>query len=235
MLARLGETLDEVFASIDETRDRLFALYGEARARGQQLRRADLEGLRPLLERHLACHRDLLAGTGVVCARDLLQDSPRWLEWWCTAPDEVVRFLDVTLDPRDPSYYEYERAEWFTRPRENGGRSIAGPFVDYSATNQHILTLTVPIVADGAFLGVAGADIDLSSLENVVLPLLCALDHEAAIVNQNGRIVASNSPRLPDGIRLSATDVAWLQMSAATVPSVRMARCSPAPPARRSA
>ena len=78
-----------------------------------------------------------------------------------------ARFLDASLDPADPDFYDYERAEWFTTPRDTGERWIAGPFLDHSGTNEHILTLTLPVVRDGAFLGVAGADIAVGAIEAI--------------------------------------------------------------------
>jgi hypothetical protein len=89
-------------------------------------------------------------------------------------------FLDASLDPADPDFYDYERAEWFTTPRDTGERWIAGPFLDHSGTNEHILTLTLPVAPDGAFLGVTGADIAVGGIERIGGTALAALDRETA-------------------------------------------------------
>ena len=137
--------------------------------------------------------RPLLAGAGVVFAPGALADAPRWLEWWRSVPGGAPVFLDASLDPGDPDFYDYEAAEWFTTPRATGERWIAGPFVDHSGTNEHILTLTLPVIRDGAFLGVAGADIAVGAIEAVGGAALAAVDGEAALVNHRGRIIATNT------------------------------------------
>ena len=113
----------------------------------------------------------------MVFAPGVLADAPRWLEWWRSAPRRRAGVpRRVSLDPADPDFYDYERAEWFTTPRDTGERWIAGPFVDHSGTNEHILTLTLPVVRDGAFLGVAGADIAVGGIEAVGGAALAALE-----------------------------------------------------------
>ena len=97
--------------------------------------------------------------------------------------------------PAIPTSTTTRRAEWFTTPRDTGERWIAGPFVDHSGTNEHILTLTLPVVRDGAFLGVAGADIAVGAIEAVGGAALAAVAGEAALVNHRGRIIATNTPR----------------------------------------
>src|SRR5918997_6319634 len=131
----------------------------------------------------------------MVFAPGALADTRSWLEWWRSAAPAAPVFLNASLDPADPDYYDYERAEWYTTPRDTGERWIAGPFVDHSGTNEHILTLTLPVVRDDAFLGVAGADIAVGEIEAIGGAALAALDGEAALVNHRGRIIATNSPR----------------------------------------
>ena len=131
----------------------------------------------------------------MVFAPGALADAPRWLEWWRSVPGGAPVFLDASLDPGDPDYYDYEAAEWFTTPRDTGERWVAGPFVDHSGTNEHILTLTLPVVRGDAFLGVAGADIAVGAIEAVGGAALAAVAGEAALVNHRGRIIATNTPR----------------------------------------
>jgi hypothetical protein len=144
-----------------------------------------------------------------VFAPGVVADAPRWLEWWRSAPPGAPVFLNASLDPADPDYYDYERAEWFTTPRDTGERWIAGPFVDHSGTNEHILTLTLPVVRDGAFLGVAGADIAVGGIEAVGGAGLAALEHEAALVNHRGRVIATNSPHRLVGTLWPAAEHVW--------------------------
>ena len=138
-------------------------------------RRAELEPIRALVHATLE-RQPLLAGAGMVFAPGVLADAPRWLEWWRSVPAGAPVLLDASLDPGDPDFYDYEAAEWFTTPRDTGERWIAGPFVDHSGTNEHILTLTLPVVRAGAFLGVAGADIAVGAIEAVGGAALGAVD-----------------------------------------------------------
>lgn len=216
VIAGVADMLDTVFASIDETRAELLAVADRARAAGRGPRRPDLEGIRALARGHLARHDGLVAGTGVVCAPGLLEDAPRWLEWWCAARRAAPRPLAVGLDPRDPDFYDYETADWFAAPRRTGQRSVAGPFVDYSGTNQHIVTLTLPVADSGGYLGVAGADVLVGQLAALVAPSLAALGEDAALLNHRGRVIAANAPGLVSG-GLVADDVrAWVLAGRAT-------------------
>jgi DNA-binding FadR family transcriptional regulator len=170
--------------------------------------RADLGALRDLVHATLA-RRPLLAGAGMVFAPGTLADAPRWLEWWRSAPAGAPVFLNASHDPADPDFYDYERAEWFTTPRDTGERWIAGPFLDHSGTNEHILTLTLPVVREGRFLGVAGADIAVGGIEAIGGAALAALDREAALVNHRGRVIATNTPRRLVGTLWPGAERAW--------------------------
>ena len=135
----------------------------------------------------------------MVFAPGVLEDAPPWLEWWRRAGSGPPVFLNAELDPGRPDFYDYEAAEWFTTPRDTGTRWIAGPFVDHSGTNEHILTLTLPVVRDGRFLGVAGADIAVGSIERIAGPALAAVGADAVLLNHRGRVIATNTPRWPGG------------------------------------
>jgi len=170
--------------------------------------RADLAPVRELVHATLA-RRPLLAGAGMVFAPGVVADTPRWLEWWRSAAPGAPVFLDATLDPADPDFYDFERAEWFTTPRDTGERWIAGPFLDHSGTNEHILTLTLPVHRDGAFRGVAGADIGVGGIEALGGAALAALSGEAALVNHRGRIIATNSPQRLVGTLWPGAEQGW--------------------------
>jgi DNA-binding FadR family transcriptional regulator len=195
--------LDGVFAGIAELRACVVALAAAAEAAGEPLARAHLEPVRDLVREHMRGTAPI-AGTGVVFAPGALADAPLWLEWWRRA-DGDPSFLAAVLDPRDPDYYDYVQAEWFTTPRDTGSRWVAGPFVDYSGTNEHIFTLTLPMTGAGGFLGVAGADLAVGEVEAIVGPGLGAIGADAVIVNQRNRVIASNTPRWLAGTLWSGT------------------------------
>jgi hypothetical protein len=195
------ETLGDVFLDVADVRSAVLGLPAAPP-------RAALAPVRDLVHATLA-RRPLLAGAGMVFAPGVVADAPRWLEWWRSAPPGAPVFLNASLDPADPDYYDYERAEWYTTPRDTGDRWVAGPFVDHSGTNEHILTLTLPVTRDGRFLGVAGADIAVGGIEAIGGAALAALDREAAVVNHRGRIIATNSPRRLVGTLWPGAERGW--------------------------
>jgi hypothetical protein len=203
--------LGDVVGLLDRPRDRVracaeaFAAIGDAaRADRRALRRADLEALVPLLRETL---RELPAGvdgTGVVAAPGLLADAPLWLEWWRRAAHGDAERLEVTFDPEDPAEFHYPEAEWFTVPQRRGIPWIAGPFVDSGGTNRHLCTYSVPVYGrDGAFLGIAGADLRVGHVERAARRALSTIDAPAVLVNREARVIASNEPHLAAATLLS--------------------------------
>ena len=191
VVARVRDTLEDVFAAVAEVRDRTVAI-----AAGQpDLATSDLAALRPLLHDRLRRHRDLISGIGFIAEPGLLRDVPAWLEWWQTTRDGDLRPLLLDLDPNTSAYSDYTHWDWFAIPRETGERACAGPYVDYLCSDEYSLTLSVPVLRDGRFLGVAAADVYLRHFEAAVLPLLRRLPGPAALVNARGRVAASTDAR----------------------------------------
>ena len=57
-------------------------------------------------------------------------------------------------------------------PLRSMSRRVAGPYVDYACTNEYAVTLSMPVPDGDDLLGVAAADVLVSSLETRVLPAL---------------------------------------------------------------
>jgi hypothetical protein len=72
--------------------------------------------------------------------------------------------------------------------------------VDYICTHEYTFTLSVPLTWRGRFLGVAGADILASEVEQMVLPGLAGLPRVAALASGNGRVISSNTTHLMPGM-----------------------------------
>jgi len=85
---------------------------------------------------------------------------------------------------------------------------IGGPYFDYRGTDRYAVTLAVPVLADGRFVGVAGADIPLSHLEADILPSLRHLTRRAALINHERRVVTANTPHFVTGARLQPDELA---------------------------
>lgn len=192
VLATLAGALADVFDALGSIRAVLLRRVGSRR-----LQRADLDALRDLLLGTLAELGHLICGTGVIVAPQVV---PR-LEWyWRSDPASAPRRLTVELDPASPSFYDYERAEWFTVPRTTGERWMTGPYVDFGGTDQHIVTLSLPLRArSGTFLGVVAADVRVSAFEPLLLGGLRSLGRPAALVDADRRVIVASDPRLLAG------------------------------------
>jgi methyl-accepting chemotaxis protein-like sensor len=199
-LADVVAELEGVFGALELLARELLELAAGA----EPLGRDDLASLRPAIFELLATHRGLVAGAGVITAPDLLRDAPRWLEWWWTTASGTPEALRVNLDPSAPDFYDYTTADWYATPERTLARRVAGPYVDYACTNEYAITLSLPIRSGDRVLGMAAADVLVSSLERKVLPVLAAIGHPSALASADGRVIASNSPAWAPGLRLAA-------------------------------
>lgn len=184
------------------------AVTAAAAAAGPRLLRlADLAAVPPLADALLRRHEGFAAGAGVVLAPGALADAARRIEWWWADEDAGLHPLEVDLDPDSAVFYDYTTAQWYREPARTGAPSVTGPYVDYLCTHECTITLTTPMVHRGRFLGVAGADVLASQVERMVLPGLVALRRPAALVNRDGRVIASNTARVPPGVAVAGPPV----------------------------
>lgn len=152
--------------------------------------------LEPPVRRLLRSPGQLATGLGVLLAPHPGEDRPVRVHWWQVDPDsDRLLSLDPDLRPSSVGFYDYTAAPWFAVPRQTGRRHVVGPYVDVHGTGQYLLTLTEPVVAAGRFVGVAGADVPVSRFEAVLLGELGTLEHAFLLVNEEGRVVVSTSPR----------------------------------------
>jgi hypothetical protein len=203
LFGNLVRAFGDVFDDLGGLADRMRGVAEDARAARRQVCRDDLVSLRPAIFDILARHRGLVAGAGIIAAPALLRDAPRWLEWWFTKASGTPEELRVNLDPSAPDFFDYTTADWYATPVRAGQRHVAGPYVDYACTNDYAVTLSLPIQRGKHLLGVAAADVLVSSLERHVLPVLAGFDGTVALANADGRVIASNSPQWAPGSRVS--------------------------------
>ncbi|MQA10239.1 MAG: hypothetical protein GEU98_17145 [Pseudonocardiaceae bacterium] len=192
---RVAAVIDDAFNWLDRLAERLRGLHEEARTRHRALRADELTALRESIFGRLREHPRLIAGTGVILAEDMLADRTHWLEWWQNQPDGQPTFLEVDHNPASVDYYDYAAAAWFALPRRTGKRVVVGPYVDYSGTDEYMLTLANPAYSGEHFLGVAATDIRADEFESLLLGALGGAGPPAALVNATGRVVASNTPQ----------------------------------------
>jgi len=138
----------------------------------------------------------LAVGLGLVVAPQPEHGLPLRLEWWQVDRDGgPLRTLEPDLKPTSLGYYDYTSTEWFDVPRRTGRRHVVGPYVDVHGTGRYLLTLTDPVVVDGEFMGVAGADVSVSRFETHLLQVLGRLPAPFLLLNDEDRVVLSTAPR----------------------------------------
>lgn len=191
---RVSAVLDDAFGWLDRLAGRLRLLHDSARSEGRPLRAEELADLREPIFARLREHPRLVAGTGVILAGDVLADRSHWLEWWQNRAGDSPVFLEVDHDPASVGYYDYATAAWFALPRRTGQRVAVGPYVDYSGTDEYMLTLANPVSSGEWFLGVAATDIRADAFESLLIRALGGAGPPAVLVNATGRVIASNTP-----------------------------------------
>lgn len=150
-------------------------------------------------------------GAGFVAAVGFLADEPWWLEWFAQGEDGRSHRMVSQTDPDGAGFYDYEFLPWYLVPRDTRRRHVTGPYIDYVCTDDYNMTYTAPVIIGDRFAGVAGADIGVQTAETILMPSLRAATRPLAVVNKQGRIVASNSGRHLCGDLVTDVDVseAW--------------------------
>jgi hypothetical protein len=183
----VAAAVEQVFACVAVLREAALA----ALAPGGEDGAADLEErARVLLEEP----GQLAVGLGLVAAPR--PDRDVRLLWWQADPDGgPITALRPDLRPASLDFYDYPASEWFDVPRRSGRRHVVGPYVDVHGTGRYLLTLTAPLLGGGEFLGVVGADVPVNRFENHLLRALGHGVHPVLVLNEEGRVVLSTSPR----------------------------------------
>ena len=191
----VASTIEDLFATVEGWRAALARQFSSVATR-------TAEALDPFVEAFAvdAVTSDpLITGSGFVAAPGLLSDARWHLSWWLGSPGAQVRRLATVDDEASDGFRDYTTLEWWRIPSSTGARHLTGPYVDYLCTDDYTVTLTVPLVVEGEFLGVVGCDALVARLEERLLPSLRRLDVPAAIVNASGRIVTATDARREPG------------------------------------
>ncbi|MGW6200852.1 cache domain-containing protein [Kribbella sp. NPDC055110] len=202
-LETVVEVVESVVGEAFALADRIGAQTEDVFTLRPTVRRADLDGVVELVRPVLEDPAGRIQGAGFVAATDALADSRWWLEWFMLRNGSAERLL-VDTDPRGENFFDYQSLPWFDVPQRTARRHVTGPYVDYLCTDDYTLTFTVPVVVRDRFVGVAGADVRVFTFEKAILPCLRATQRKLAIVNDQGRVVLSNSARHVSGTLLRA-------------------------------
>lgn len=222
------EVVEHVSAIVEDVFDRLKPVLVAVESlldEVDEVSAADLDRVRPQVVDALG---GLVIGAGYVAAPHVLADQEYGFEWWTASTDTEPEQLFISLEPGSANFLDYTRQSWFTVSRDTGRRHVNGPYVDYLCTDEYTLTFTVPAQRGGMFAGVVGADVFVREFEHVLQPKLRRLGSRAALVNAQGRVIVSNSARLPIGSLMRDAEVpAWWNAGAQARTGVR--RCGDAP------
>lgn len=134
-------------------------------------------------------------GAGFITALDLLSDAPSHLAWWQGSDRRKLVFPAQSVKQA----IDYRELEWFRVPSTTGAAHVAGPYVDYLCSDEYTMTAAAPVVVDGVFVGVAGLDVLVDTVERRLTPSLRALHTPLLLVNGVGRVLVSTDPRFASG------------------------------------
>lgn len=182
--------VERVFACVADLQEAALAALDA----GEPVARAGATDLEGRARELLAAPGQLAVGLGLVAAPR--PDRDVRLLWWQADPDSGrVAELRPDLRPASLDFYDYPATEWFDVPRRAGRRHVVGPYVDVHGTGRYLLTLTAPLLGEGEFLGVVGADVPVNRFETHLLRALGPGDAAVVVLNEEARVVLSTSPR----------------------------------------
>lgn len=213
--ARIAEAFDPLLRQVDRWRDDLQDEFAALAAAGAEPTAALLDPF--VADRSLPSLEEpggLMTGAGFVAAPGILSDAPWHLAWWLRvisagdpAEPSRTRRLETVDDPASDRFRDYRQLEWWRVPERTRERHLTGPYVDYLCTDDYTVTVTTPVLQEGRMIGVVGADVHVSRLERVLLPVLRALTGTATIVNGSGRVIASADAHRATGVLLRAPEI----------------------------
>jgi Cache domain len=187
----VSAVVEGVFATVAEIHAAAVGVLAAERQAGEGAARAALEERARQL---LTAPGGLAIGMGLIVAPRPANDFRRRLLWWQLDGGRLL-VLDPDLRPTSLGFYDYTATDWFDVPRRTGRRHVMGPYVDVHGTGRYLLTLTAPVVTGGEFVGVVGADVPVSRFESHLLHALGAVDRPFLLVDDEGRVALSTSPR----------------------------------------
>ncbi len=223
-VAAVSHTFASVFAHIEQWRARVAELVAE---QGAVITAQQIDDLvEHLVLAELERDDALIIGAGFVATPGFLADTRWHLAWWLGhsntfglgAAGPSVRRLAATEDPTNESFRDYTDLEWWRVPASTGEAHITGPYVDYLCTDDYTLTLTVPVLHEGAMIGIAGADLYVNDIERTLLPYVRSIGSMATVVNSSGRVVVSTDPHRPTGSVLRVDELRARLAAAASEP-----------------
>lgn len=193
---RASESLEPIYVRLDRIAEEVL----RARPPRAAFTEAHLSNLQRLLVVFIGEERAAW-GMGFIAAPSVVEGRARYMAWWQRFGDRVAR-LQLNFDPASIDVYDYLQMDWYQLAQRGQQRVAYGPYVDYSGSDMYTITATIPVIADGTFLGVAGADLVVGDVERRLIDVLRHTDEDAVVVNTERRVIAANTPRWLVGSRL---------------------------------
>lgn len=194
---RASQSLEPIYERLGRIRDEVLRV----RPTRSALTEAHLSQLQRILVEFLS-EESAVWGMGFIAAPGVMDGRERYLLWWQRHRERVAR-LRLNFDPSSVDVYDYLQMDWYQLALRGQARVAYGPYVDYSGSEMYTITATIPVVADGVFLGIAGADLVVAEVEHRLLSVLRRTAEDAVVVSTERRVIAANTPRWLVGSRLS--------------------------------
>jgi hypothetical protein len=196
LAARASQSLEPIYERLGRIRDEVLRV----RPPRSPLTETHLSQLQRLLVEFLG-EESAVWGMGFIAAPGVLDGHERYLLWWQRHGERVAR-LRLNFDPSSVDVYDYLQMDWYQLALRGQARVAYGPYVDYSGSDMYTITATIPIVADGVFLGVAGADLVVAEVEHRLLAVLRQTPEDAVVISAERRVIIANTPRWLVGSRV---------------------------------
>ena len=191
LAAELRLIFDRIVKQLEAMGTEVAGAFGRTRS----ARDLNAEVARSVLPR-LGKLDDIVHGLGFMAEVGVLTETTHWMEWWQRAADGTFdRDYRHQLDASRDDFYDYSTKGYMTRPRTTGEPSALGPYIDHGGVDDSIVTVSLPVTAEGTFVGIMAADILVANLERSVSPWLAQADGVCLLLNPDSRVLVSNSVR----------------------------------------
>ena len=143
-------------------------------------------------------------------------NTGRFLPYWTRNASGAIAVQPlVEYDSKEQHPNGLVKGAWYINPSTTNKENILGP-LPYIVQGKSVFlaTMSVPVMIDGKFRGVAGADYDLDFVQKLAVKINGSLFEgkgKVAIFNDTGLIVANSAGRDVIGKRASEADPRWTE------------------------
>ncbi|WP_321342241.1 methyl-accepting chemotaxis protein [uncultured Cohaesibacter sp.] len=150
-------------------------------------------------------------------------DTGRFLPYWTkdASGKAVVQAL-VEYEDTSMASYGLQKGAWYLDPRSTGKERVIGPltYLDQGKLVS-LATFAVPVMIDGKFQGITGANFNLNFVQKLVTNVDSGLfdgKGSVIIISDNGLIVAYSDDASLIGKKVAAAGTSWSQRMGSMVP-----------------